>query len=133
MQFKRKQRAIVPPDITPLIDVVFLLLIFFMLSTTFIINPGININLPKSSAEEIKMEKKKIIVIISRDREIYVEDKKVDMDVLKVMFDEMAKTSKESTVIISADEETSHGVVVSVMDMAKLSGVTRLAIETEPR
>lgn len=133
MQFKRKQRAVVPPDITPLIDVVFLLLIFFMLSTTFIINPGININLPKSSAEEIKMEKQKLIVIISKGGDIYVEDKKIDLDVLKAMFSDMAKTSRESTVIISADEATSHGVVVSVMDMAKLSGVTRLAIETEPK
>lgn len=133
MQFKRKQRAVVPPDITPLIDVVFLLLIFFMLSTTFIINPGININLPKSSAEEIKMEKQKLIVIMSRDGEIYVEDKKIDLETLKVMFEEMVRTSKESTVIISADEDTSHGAVVSVMDTAKLSGVTRLAIETEPK
>ncbi|MDH3974647.1 MAG: biopolymer transporter ExbD [Deltaproteobacteria bacterium] len=133
MEFKRKQRAVVPPDITPLIDVVFLLLIFFMLSTTFIINPGININLPKSSAEEIKMEKQKVIVTISKDGEIYVEDKKIDMNILRVILNDMVKTSKESTVIISADEDTSHGIVVSVMDMAKLSGVTRLAIETEPK
>ena len=133
MEFKRNKKAIVPPDITPLIDVVFLLLIFFMLSTTFIINPGININLPKSSAEEIKMEKQKIIVIISKEGDIYVEDKKIDLEILKVMFNDIAKTSKESTAIISADEDTSHGIVVSVMDMAKLSGVTRLAIETEPK
>lgn len=133
MQFKRKQRSVAPPDITALIDVVFLLLIFFMLSTTFIINPGININLPESSAEEIKMEKQKMIVTISKEGEIYVEDKKIDRDTLKVMFHDIVETSKESTVIISADEKTSHGVVVAVMDLAKLSGVTKLAIETEPK
>ena len=133
MQFKRQKRIESPPDITPMIDVVFLLLIFFMLSTTFIVHPGITIQLPKSSAEEIKKEKEEIEVNITKDGVIYVKDKEVKLEELKAIFSEAATRSRESVVIINADERTSHGTVVSVMDSAKETGITRLAIATEPK
>lgn len=133
MKFKRNKRVENPPDITPMIDVVFLLLIFFMLSTTFIVKPGINISLPKSSAEEIRKQKEEIEISISREGGFYLDGDKVDLETLKERFINAAKTSIESVVIINADEKASHGDVVAIMDMAKESGITKLAVATAPK
>lgn len=133
MKFKRNNKIVGAPDITPMIDVVFLLLIFFMLSTTFIVQPGITINLPKSSAEEMKKEKEEIDISISREGDFYLEGKKVTLQALYELFTKAAATSKESIVIINADEMTSHGSVVSVMDSAKEAGITKLAVATESK
>jgi biopolymer transport protein ExbD len=133
MRFKRNKRIENPPDITPMIDVVFLLLIFFMLSTTFIVKPGINISLPKSSAEEIRKQKEEIEISISREGGFYLDGDKVDLETLKERFINAAKTSIESVVIINADEKASHGDVVAIMDMAKESGITKLAVATAPK
>ena len=133
MQFKRKKRLETPPDITPMIDVVFLLLIFFMLSTTFIVTPGLKITLPKSSAEQIKKEKEEVRILLSEAGDIYINEEKVDIDSLKGIFVEAAGKSRESVAVISADEKAAHGRVVEVMDAAKESGIMRLAIETKPK
>jgi len=133
MKFKRNRREEPAPDITPMIDVVFLLLIFFMLSTTFIVQPGITISLPKSSAEEIKKQKEEIEVSISREGDFYLDGNKVDLEALKERFINAAEGSMESVVIINADEKASHGNVVAVMDIAKESGITKLAVATAPK
>jgi len=133
MKFKRNRREEPAPDITPMIDVVFLLLIFFMLSTTFIVQPGITISLPKSSAEEIKKQKEEIEVSISREGDFYLDGNKVDLEALKERFINAAEGSMESVVIINADEKASHGNVVAVMDIAKASGITKLAVATAPK
>lgn len=133
MQLRRKKRIESPPDITPMIDVVFLLLIFFMISTTFINTPGIKITLPEAASDEIKTEKTTIRLAISDKGEIYIDDEKVGMEALANVFISAAKEAKESIVIISADENASHGTVVKVMDSAKHSGITRLAIETQAK
>ena len=116
-----------------MIDVVFLLLIFFMISTTFINNSGIKVTLPKADAEEIKLEKAEIKVTISAKGEIYIDDALLELEKLSTIFISAVKESKESIVIINADENASHGIVVEVMDIAKHSGITRLAIETQPK
>ena len=79
-----------------MIDVVFLLLIFFMLSTTFIVSPGIKITLPKSSSEKLKKEKEEIRVSITENGDIYAGKEKVDISALKVIFLNATKTSMES-------------------------------------
>ncbi|MDT8316914.1 MAG: biopolymer transporter ExbD [bacterium] len=133
MQLRRKKRIESPPDITPMIDVVFLLLIFFMISTTFINTPGIKITLPEATSDEIKTEKTTIRLVISNKGDIYMDDEKLALEALGNIFTSAAKEAKESIVIISADENASHGSVVKVMDSAKNSGITRLAIETQAK
>lgn len=133
LKFKRSHRIENPPDITPLIDVVFLLLVFFMLSTTFIVQPGIKVTLPKSSAEKIKKEKDEIEVTIAKDGTLHVEGKEITLDRLKALFEESAAAGKESTAIINADESVAHGRVVEVMDIAKEAGISKLAIATETK
>lgn len=133
MEFRKKRRDSTSPDITPMVDVVFLLLIFFMLSTTFIVSPGIKINLPQAKAESVRHEKKDLRVKINAKGTIFFGEKRVESsDELMREFRESAKSDADSLVIIEADEETAHKYVVSVMDSAKTSGLRRLAIATKP-
>lgn len=130
MQFRRPRRDDARIEITPLVDMVFLLLIFFMLSTTFIVTPGIKVNLPQSSAEKVTQEKNEVQVVVTEDNEIFVEETLVDMGELEYRLTERARRDPQTLVIIKADAKSLHGKVVEVMDIAKQSGLNRLAIAT---
>ncbi len=133
MHFKPMKREESRFDLTPLVDVVFLLLIFFMLSTTFIVAPGIKVKLPTSSSTEISREKKEVRVVMAKDDKIFVEQKLVTIDELGKYLKKAARENREGMVIIQADERVLHGKVVEVMDVAKTSGFNKLAIATRPK
>lgn len=133
MEFRKKRREVVALDITPLIDVVFLLLIFFMLSTTFIVSPGIRINLPQAEAETVRSEQKDIRVKIDAKGNFFVEDRRTSPEDLNARFEEAARVNRDTLVIIEADENAAHKFVVDVMDRGKNSGLQRLAIATRPK
>lgn len=133
MEFRRHRREDVRIEITPLVDMVFLLLIFFMLSTTFIVTPGIKVNLPRASAEKISREKKEVRVVITEDNRVFLERRLVTLQELERRLKGAAQKNPETMVIIQADAKSLHGKVVEVMDIAKTSGLNRLAIATQPR
>jgi biopolymer transport protein ExbD len=133
MRFQTRSRDDVQLDMTPLVDVVFLLLIFFMLSTSLSVNPGIKIDLPKSSAEQVKRKKTTLRVAIEAGGRIYLEGKKLSLSQLREKFQAVGKEQgDEALVIIEADKKVYHGLVVKVMDAAKSSGLNKLAIATQP-
>ncbi|MCK9555578.1 biopolymer transporter ExbD [bacterium] len=119
-------------DITPLIDVVFLLIIFFMLSSTFILQPGIKVNLPDSKVSDAQPEEN-IIVTITSEKTILLNDEKVDEESLAIKLRPIAKRTPERIVIIKADERVNHGLVVKIMGEIKDAGIKRLAIATKPK
>ena len=133
MRFQTHKRDEVQLDITPLVDVVFLLLIFFMLSTTLSINPGIKVDLPRASAKQVKKKKTTVRIAIEASGRIYADGKKISLQKLNGIFSGLAKKDPETLVIIEADKKVYHGVVVKVMDAAKISGLNKLAIATEPK
>ncbi len=133
MRFQTRSRDDVQLDMTPLVDVVFLLLIFFMLSTSLSVNPGIKIDLPKSSAEQIKKKKTTLRVAIEAGGRIYFEGKKLSLPQLREKFQVVGKEQgDDALVVIEADKKVYHGLVVKVMDAAKSAGLNKLAIATEP-
>ncbi|NPA24977.1 MAG: biopolymer transporter ExbD [Deltaproteobacteria bacterium] len=133
MRFQNRNKDDVQLDMTPLIDVVFLLLIFFMLSTSLSVNPGIKVDLPKASAEQVKKKKITLRVAIEASGRIYLEGKKLSLEELKKHFLKTAKKSDgDALVVIEADRKVYHGLVVKVMDAAKTSGLNKLAIATSP-
>ena len=132
MEFKRQEKNdSFSIDIAPLVDVVFLLLIFFMLSTTFEVNPGIKVNLPESSAKEIQKEKKEIKIVITKTGTIYYNGKIVNLNELKRRFKSIK--DKKTLIIIEADKFSFYGNVVSVMDIAKQNGLNNFAIATKQK
>jgi biopolymer transport protein ExbD len=133
MKFRKTRRDEVTPDITPLIDCVFLLLIFFMLSTTFVVSPGIRINLPQAQAEPVRHERQDLRIKVDAQGTVFVGNQRVSTDDLNAQFQDAARADRDTMVIIEADEETPHKFVVDVMDRAKTSGLHRLAIATRPK
>ncbi len=131
MQFRRQKSHInLNPDLTPLIDTVFLLLIFFMVSTSFAaIRYGIKVDLPTATTAREKVEEN-IIISITRDNRIYLGEKWVKEEDLVNLLRERLTTYKKDIVIINADEETRHGRVVEVMDLVRQAGITKLGILT---
>lgn len=135
MNFKKnnKKREAVSVNLTSLIDVVLLLLIFFMISTTFILTPGLKVDLPESTVEEVPQEKEDIIVFVTKDNKIKLGEEFYTYDTLYEELLKQKKDKPEANLIIQADEKASHGTVVEVMDNAKRTGFSRLSIATERR
>ncbi len=120
-------------DITPIVDTVFNLLIFFALSLNFISTPGIQVNLPKSTAKEIAQEKKDLRVVMTSSNQLYINEKPVDLKGLSARFRKAAESDPETQILIQADRQVAHGKVVEVMDIARSLGLRRLAIVTQPK
>lgn len=120
------------PDTTPMADIVFLLLIFFMLSSSFIVQPGIRLRLPKAVSSEIDLGRS-VIIEIPAGGSIFVNDTKVSFEELPQVLGIALANAEEKMAIIKADRKVPHGIVVKVMDIAKLSGAERLVIATEPK
>ncbi|NQU74264.1 MAG: biopolymer transporter ExbD [Candidatus Omnitrophica bacterium] len=114
-------------DIAPLIDVVFLLLIFFMLTSSFIFQPGIKINLPKAVTSEV-IHEKSIIIVINSKNYIYLNDRVITMSELASRLSIAAKENKP--LLIKADRRASLGKVVEVWDLCRDEGISRINIAT---
>lgn len=135
---KRRGKGELTLEITPLIDVVFLLLIFFLVATSFEdINSGIKIELPQSTIKEIKTVKE-IQVAIDKNKEIVLNYKdkgksqkvRVSKDDLKTELEKRLKDSSEKNVIISADKKLDYGYIVEIMTISKEAGASSLDIDT---
>jgi len=128
-QASRKLNAITTLDLTPMVDVVFNLLIFFALSLNFVASSGgINVNLPEaSSAKPIKTEN--ITINLTKGGKLYYNKEVATKEEIKKNLNEV--TDKSSLIIIRADNEVEHGKVVEAMDLAKVEGFTKLAIAVD--
>lgn len=121
-------------NITPLIDVVFLLLIFFMVSTTFQRESEITIELPESSGEVAESEKKVIEISIDNQGRYFVNQRRIkdsDIKTLKQAITLTRGETKEPKLIISADKMTPHQAVVRAMDAARQLGLVHLTFATK--
>jgi len=119
-------------DVTPLIDVVLQLVIFFMLTTTFSLYQGINVNLPKVVKAEEHQEKD-LVVTITKENRVYLNDREVTVEELAETVKPLFVASQPRVVVIRADQEVKHGKVVEVMDIVKGAGAEKLAIATEQK
>ncbi|MCP4750346.1 MAG: biopolymer transporter ExbD [Proteobacteria bacterium] len=133
MQFKKKQPKRLSIDITPLIDVIFLLLIFFMVSTTFITAPGIHVNLPTVSTKPKPTKQKSLEVSITSKNQIFLNGKSIKKHRLQKALARSKKETGRSTLIIRADGKVQHQLVVFVMDAAKQTGIGKLSIATKQK
>lgn len=131
MNFARTRRAEVVVDVTPLIDIIFQLVLFFMVSTTFVNAPGIEVDLPKSSSDTILRDQDDVNLWVTSDGAVFLDEAPVSWDALKAALAGAASANPGTMVIIKADREVDHGRVVAVMDLARGLGLNRLAIATE--
>lgn len=129
---KVKTRYQIQMPLTSLIDIVFMLLIYFMLTANFIVDEGIDVKLPQaeqtSTQEEVSEE---IIVYVDKDGRAYINDKLISDDDLLPTLQKMIANQTDRLVIIKADRSVVLNSAVRVMDIAKAAGASKLYIATE--
>lgn len=134
MKFKRQRSQEIGVDLTPLIDVVFLLLIFFMVSATFTRESHLEIQLPEARGEAVETEVQLIDVVISAEGLYVVNDRTLvnnRRNTLEQAIQEVSQGDTGLPFIITADARTPHEFVVRAMDVAGQLGFSRLSITTE--
>lgn len=134
MNFKRKgsdEEGEPALNLTSLIDVMFLLVIFFAVSTTFRVHPGLSVNLPRAQSERIAEDKKTMKAVLTEAGKIYLDNEEVARDDLFETLRRLQRKSKVSLFVLEADEDARHGQAVELMDAARQAGIPRLAIATD--
>ena len=128
MRFKRRVQFVKGYlDIAPLIDCIFLLLIFFLLTSNFIFQPGIKINLPKAVTSEVVQEKT-IVITVTSDNRFYLNEAPITFVELK---SKLKKTlGKNKPILIKADRDVPLGRVVGIWDFCRDIGITQINIAT---
>lgn len=131
MRFVTTRRPDPMIDVTPMIDVVFQLLLFFVVSTTFVESPGFEVDLPRSSAQTVLDDKSDIDIWMTTDGSVYLDEDPVTAAQLRRVLRERGQADPNTLVVIKADTGVPHGRVVAVMDQARANGLSRLAIATD--
>jgi biopolymer transport protein ExbD len=128
---RRRRSRIAEINLTPLIDVVFNLLIFFLITTTFVQNPGIEVDLPKATDAPVQPQADSVIIAVTENGRLIHEGRSVSMQELEERLRAHHEQRASAMIIIQADAKTPHGTVVEVMDLARRIGFPDLAIATE--
>lgn len=118
-------------NVTPLVDIVLVLLIIFMVTATFIVEPQIKVELPKAASGE-PSEPENFAVVLTKDGKLYLDGDEVDQAALWAALSERLKNDPEVQAVISADKEVMHGKVVEIVDLVRRLGCKRFAINVQP-
>ena len=127
MEFNPKKKRRVLINITSLIDVMFLLLIFFMVTSTFLDQPGMKLELPSAESAEVARIEKLVLYISSDDLVVFNNDQ-IALDDLEETLRSAMSEIEDRTLVLNADREVQHGTVIRVMDIAKKIGLEKLVI-----
>jgi len=114
-------------DLTPMMDIVFIMLIFFIVTTSFVKETGVDINRPNAETAE-RDEKGNILVAITQTNEIWIDKRRVDLKAVRANIERLKIEYPEGSVIIQADKESRSGLLVEAMDQIRLAGVQNISI-----
>jgi len=127
---RRQSGAIAEVNMTPLIDMVFILLIFFIVTTSFVKETGVDVSRP-SAKTAVKKEHANILISITPNGEVWMDKRQVDRRAVRANVERMHAENPEGSVIILADKEAKTGLLIEVMDQARLAGVANVSIAAE--
>ncbi|RLJ17299.1 biopolymer transporter ExbD [bacterium endosymbiont of Escarpia laminata] len=114
-------------NLTPLIDMVFILLIFFMVTSSFVKETGVDIDRP-SAATAVRKELASILIAVTSKGEVWIDKRRVDLRAVRANVERLHAENPEGAVVILADEQAPTGIVVRVLDQARLAGVESVSI-----
>ena len=117
-------------NLTPMLDVVFIMLIFFIVTASFVKESGIDVNRPDAATAE-KKERGNILVAISSNGQIWIDKRQVDPRALRANIERLKAENPEGSVVIQADKDSKNGLLVQVMDAARLAGVYNVSIAAQ--
>lgn len=118
-------------NMTPMLDVVFILLIFFIVTTSFIRESGVEVNRPDASSAS-PLSQKAVVVAITNDNQIWIDRHQVDLRAVRRNIERLLSDSPQSTIIIQADQAAQTGILINVLDQTKLAGATSIAVAANP-
>ncbi len=124
---RRKRTDSVVVNMAPLIDIVFLLLIFFIVTTSFVKETGIDVQRP-SAATAVYKEKSNILIGIDKEGRLFFDKKEVDILGIRAHLERSLAENPEASAIIVADKTSITGIVIEVMDQCRLAGVQNISI-----
>lgn len=131
MEFIRPKKAGLSIDMTPMIDIVFQLLIFFMLSSSFL-TPALKMNLPKADSNQAQ-EQQQIIVSIDREGHFFVNQEKVNQGQLREKLSPLVSASEKKAVFVRGDADMPYKYFVAAMDSARKAGATQVNVVHDPK
>ncbi len=114
-------------DMTPMLDIVFIMLIFFIVTTSFIKEAGVDVKRPDASTAQ-RQEASSIYVAITPEGEIWIDRQMVDLRALRTQVERLRLENPEAAAVIQADTDARHGLVVKVMDQLRLGGVETISV-----
>ena len=118
-------------DLTPLIDVVFIMLIFFICTTSFVKESGVEIERPTAASGEAKGDSGIIYVGIDASERVWVDNAPVDIKMLRARLERMKAEVSQPSIVVQADAAVATGRLLAVMDQARLAGISQIAVATK--
>lgn len=118
-------------DMTPMLDIVFIMLIFFIVTTSFVKESGVDINRPVAQTSTKKDKGNNILVAITNNEEIWIDKRQIDLKSLRANIQKISSSDDKTAIIIQADIEAKTGLLVEVMDQIKMAGIQNISIATK--
>ncbi|MGD8859067.1 MAG: biopolymer transporter ExbD, partial [Myxococcales bacterium] len=118
-------------NMTPMLDIVFIMLIFFIVTASFTKESGVDVNRPSASTAEVK-ERGNIMVAITDNGQIWIDNRQVDPRALRANIERLHAENPQGAVVIQADENSKNKLLVEVMDAARMAGVYNVSLAATP-
>jgi biopolymer transport protein ExbD len=129
MQLTTKKNTKLTVNLTSLIDVLFILIIFFAVSSTFLEQPGIELKLPEAESSE-SYTSQKIIIYVDKGENLFLNDQLISTNTMISEIKKLGKLSPDGSLVLKADKKVSHGKIIEVMDLLRKNGMYKIVMST---
>jgi biopolymer transport protein ExbD len=126
-RYARSEEKTAEIDMTSMLDVVFIMLIFFIVTTSFVKEAGIEIDRPTATSTQ-RQERANIMIAVSESGAIWIDQRQVDLRAVRANVERLRAENPEGAVVIQADQASRTGILVEVLDQVRLAGVTNIAV-----
>ena len=114
-------------NITPMLDIVFIMLIFFIVTTSFVKESGISVNTPHAESAQ-RQESANIFVAINEAGDVWIDRRPIDVRALRATIARMHAENPQGTVVVQSDQKAATGILVQVLDQIRLAGIEKVAV-----
>jgi len=118
-------------NVTPLVDVMLVLLIIFMVAAPMM-TQGVDVNLPKTEAKNIKTSDEPLMLTVNNKKEIFLESHRIPLESLEIKIKKIFENRRNKEVLLRADKDIPYGFVINVIASVKKAGIEKLGMVTEP-
>lgn len=129
MRLQEKKPRKISLNLTSLIDVLFILIIFFTVSSTFLEQPGIELKLPEAKSSEGHTAQR-IIIYVDKEKNIFLNDDIVTINNLTEEVKKLANLQEDKSIVIKADSDVTHGLIIRIMDLLREQGIYKIVVST---